>query len=154
MSRTNAVSTRTGKTANQSTSREVVEETLRQLRIALPQLPDPDAELVSPQNHRQGRKWTQHDTSYVATQAEPGPLPSHGRIANLYNVGTHNQQSTFPNTTLESAVANALALARRFGADTPKPQRLWTLRTAIATALVVLLVLTVAQKTKNFYFEK
>lgn len=152
VSRTDAVSTSTGRTADQSTRRQVLAETLRQLRTAMPKLPDPDAALVSPQNYRHGQKWTQHDTSYVSTQAEPGPLPSHGSIKNLYNAGTHNQQSTFPNTTLESAVANAIALARQLDPTSTNhypTQRLWTLRSAVVVMLVVVVVFIAVMTRKK-----
>lgn len=144
VSQTDAASTRTGKTANQSTRQETLDETLRQLRTALPQLTDPDAALVSPQNQRHGQAWRQHDTSYVSTQAEPGPLPSHGSIENLFNAGTHNQKTTFPNTTLESAVANAVALARQLDPNsTTHPQRLWTLRGGVAVMVVAIVITTI-----------
>jgi len=140
-------STFTGKTANQSTTEEVLEETFRQLKTVMPLLSKPDVSLMSPQNSYdyKNQTWTQHDISYFSSNKEK-PLKNHGSIKNLYNVGPQNGHTQIALTTLEAAVSNALALAYRLDPAIKSKfpfQNFWTLRDVmkfVGSLLFVLLV--------------
>lgn len=147
ISYTDRTSLHTGKTANQSSSDEVVEETFRQLRIAMPLLTKPNVALISPQNFydNKTKTWRQYDVSYFPSVQEKS-VPSHGRITNLYNVGAHNGKSSYSFTTLETAVSNALVLAYQLDPHTKKHypfQEMRTLRQAVGILLIIILLLVV-----------
>lgn len=136
-------SSHTGKTANQSNGDEVIEETFRQLKEVMPLLSKPDVALISPQNSYDPKqnKWSQHDVSYFSTMKEK-PMKNRGGVENLYNVGTHNGDSVIKNTTLESAVSNALVLAYSLDPNIKSLypfQRIRTLRGAIKILVIILL---------------
>lgn len=140
-------STHTGKTANQSTADEVMEETFRQLKTVMPLLSKPDVALISPQNsyNEKQKQWTQYDVSYVSSPEEK-PMKNHGSIPNLSNAGTHNGHSQIAMTTLEAAVSNALALAHRLDPSTKTLfpfQFFWTLRDMVKLMVVFLFLVWV-----------
>jgi hypothetical protein len=140
-------STLTGKTANQSTAEEVLEETFRQLKVVMPFLSKPDVSLISPQNSYdyKNQTWTQHDVSYFSSNKEK-PLKNHGTVRNLYNVGTHNGHNQISLTTLEAAVSNALVLAYRLDSTTKTMfplQKFWTLLDVMKILASILLLLLV-----------
>jgi len=151
----------TGKTANQSTQDEVIEETFRQLKTIMPFLSKPDIALVSPQNsyNTKLQEWTQHDVSYFDS-GKQSPLKNLGKINNLYNVGTHNGNSIIEMTTMESAISNALALAYQLDPKTRKLfpfQKIWTLRDMVKflayfllfLLVIIILVLSIKNKKIN-----
>lgn len=134
VSYTDRPSSNTGKTANQSTADEVIEETFLQLQTIMPFLSKPEIALISPQNFydKQTKQWKQYDVSYFnSSSQEQKPLPNHGKVENLYNVGSHNGNSMHEFTTLESAISNALILAYKLEPPTIRKypfQTFWTLR--------------------------
>lgn len=136
-------STETGKTANQTISHEeILAETFRQLKYAMPLLDEPDKSLISPQNSYYQGKWRQYDVSYVSSSKEEKAIKNKGRVGNLYNVGTHNGNSEYALTTLESAVDNAIFLAHQLHPPTQQLyplQKLWTVRRILRIVLMVLL---------------
>lgn len=137
-------STHTGKTANETSSPdEILAEAFRQLKYAMPSLQDPDKSLISPQNSYHDGKWNQYDVSYVSSSKEEKPIKNKGRVENLYNVGTHNGNSEYALTTLESAVDNAISLAHQLHPPTQKLyplQKLWTVRRMLRVVLWVFLM--------------
>lgn len=137
----------TGKTANQSTQDEVIEESFRQLKTLMPLLSKPDVALISPQNSYDVKlqKWTQYDVSYFSSGKEK-PMKNAGKINNLYNVGTHNGNSIVEMTTMESAISNALILAYKLDSKTRSIypfQTIWTLRDIVKIISFIMLVLLV-----------
>lgn len=143
----NRPSQHTGKTANQSTADEVIEETFRQLKMVMPLLSKPDVALISPQNWYDYKQqtWTQYDVSYFASMKET-PMKNEGTIKNLYNVGCQNGNSLIALTTLEAAVSNALDLAYRLDASTIRRfpfQTFWTLRDVLKIVAFLLLILLI-----------
>lgn len=145
VSYTDRKSLHTGKTANQSSAEEVMEETFRQLQQVLPSLETPTVSLLSPQcfYDTKTQTWKQKDISYFASIHEQ-PLPNHGKVKNLYNVGTHNGNSDYNATTMETAVINSIVLASQLDSSvsTQFPlQKITTLRFAFLMFVCVLFVL-------------
>lgn len=137
----------TGKTANQSTPDEVIEETFQQLQHVMPFLSKPTIALISPQNYydKNLKQWKQQDVSYFdSSSQENKPFPTCGKVSNLYNVGTHNGNSLYQFTTLESAVSNALFLAHQLEPSIQQEyplQPLWTLHHFLQKSLMVIVIL-------------
>lgn len=106
-----AISKRTGKTANQSSEKELLVEVFRQLRLSFPDLPSPDIQLLSPEMYRDrdSSEWKTVNNAFVLTTQ--GYIEYDFRnlgIENLFNVGTHNGKSEYAFTAIESAITNAL----------------------------------------------
>ena len=103
----------TNKTAHESTLKEIYPEVLRQLKISYPNLPDPAHMILSPQVYKDNKtnKWINVDTAYVLTDANKSLPPYSKLLKNLYNCGTHNGNSNYHFTSIESAVSNAKSLA-------------------------------------------
>lgn len=102
----------TGKTANESTRKELVEEVYRVLKLSLPQLPPPTKAIISPGIYREGDKWVTKDSAFVLTKG--GFLQQNSDMfPNLYNVGPHNGLNKYYITTIESAVSNAVGLLHK-----------------------------------------
>ena len=144
-------SSATGKTANQSTRQELIDETVRQLQQIFAQssscaLPPPDRALCHLGMRRVRDRWVPADTAFIAAASETA-APVHLAAAspcfpNLFNVGTQNNQSSFALTTFESATTNALALVH---ALEPETRGLFPIRRSLSLRDVVLwLVLFVA----------
>lgn len=146
VSYTDRPSRNTGKTANQSTAEEVMEETFQQLKTVMPFLTKPNVTLISPQNYydMKTKQWKQYDVSYFNSSQEDEPFPTHGNVKNLYNVGTHNRNSLHEFTTLESTVSNSLSLAYQLEPKTRKQypfQTFWTLRDVIKILFILMIFL-------------
>ena len=111
ITRINATSTATGKTAMESTEKEMVDEVFRQLRLSFPNLPDFNKAIVH-------KKTLQEDTAYVETNKQHHMPMSTGDSAHVYYIGTHNGNSYYSFTSMESAVTNALFALRQLEPDT------------------------------------
>lgn len=158
VSYTDRPSHNTGKTANQSSAEEVVEEVFLQLRSVMPLVARPDVALISPQNSYEAGRWKQYDVSYFPSTKEK-PFQNHGRVANLYNAGAQNGNSPYSFTTLETAVSNALVLAYQLDPKTKEYypfQGLWTLRQALKILIIILflLLLVIILMTTTFVSKK
>lgn len=106
VTRTDAISTTTNKTANESSEDELIEEVFRQLMVAFPGLKRFDKAIVYDK---------EYDTAYVACKKEPYlPMRPEG-VENVLYVGTHNGRSFYSFTSMESAVTNALFALREIG---------------------------------------
>ena len=103
------ISSRTGKTPNQSSESELRREVLRQLRISFPNLPEPTVSILAPDIYRSedGTKWASSDVPFVFTRA--GYLKKNAN-GNIYNVGTHSGNSQYAFTSMEAAVENGVRL--------------------------------------------
>ena len=122
---------RNGKTARQSTDDYVVQETLNQLRESYPTLPRPTSAHIG---SRIGQESAFVGDNFIPAQIRPG----------LYNAGTQNGKSQYAYTSMETAVANATALANELAPETRsmlQPIPAWTLNQALLLALVIVIVL-------------
>lgn len=109
ITRPRAISSKLGKTANQSNKEELLREVFRQLKESFPNLPEPDYEILSPGVYYENNEWKTMDSAYMLTPE--GYWDMRSRVyKNLYNVGTQNGKSGYSFTSLESAVANGIYL--------------------------------------------
>ena len=105
-----------GKTANECSSSEILQEAYLQLKEAYPDLPDADLALMNPNVYFKSdeKKWESADSAYfknalLAKQFISNETP----FDNGYNCGCHNGQSFYGFTSLEGAVTNAIDLSNR-----------------------------------------
>jgi hypothetical protein len=149
--RVDAKSSRTGKTLNESTQAEMIEEIFAQLAGSFPgyTLPRPDASILHPGVSQVGGQWVDADSAYMDS-AGVLPLCAQGKVPGLYNLGTQNGRASYSFTSMESAVSNALALAHELepSAKARFPlRRLWrlsdTIRAVLGAVLVVVLCIIV-----------
>jgi hypothetical protein len=140
---TDKISKYTGKTANQSTVKELRDETFRQLRQVYPDLDEPIVSILSPAIHRNSENngWTTEDTAFMFTKS--GYLDKM-QYKNMYTIGPHSGKSKYSFTTLESAVTNALYLALRLEPQLRKYYRIeesFTLNRGIFLIIYIIIVL-------------
>ena len=101
------------KTADQCTPDEIKEQIFLQLRESFPDLPIPTLIIISPGDIYEKNRWKSIDTAFITT-SDKGFLPyRNDKIINMYNLGTHNGNSLYKFTSIESAVSNALVLANK-----------------------------------------
>jgi hypothetical protein len=119
-------------TARNATDEILIAETFRQLNYiyALPQY---DSAVIG---SRIGS-----ESAYIQSAADPSPLPSHGSITGLYNVGTQNGESQYSFTSMETAVVNAVALANKIGGEYFSIETQWTLNSRILFVVVVICII-------------
>jgi phytoene dehydrogenase-like protein len=105
-------SSKTGKTANQSTKEEIFEEVYRQIIDSIyPNLTSDYRAILNPNQYYEDNKWKSRDKAYFNTVGTKFIPFQSKHIPNLYNVGTQNGKSYIDYTTMESAVSNAMALS-------------------------------------------
>lgn len=111
---TNVKSNFIGKTANQSTEKELIEETFRQLTLSTGPLPNPTKSIISPGVFRNNIKgeWDTVDDAYVRPITKLRPFIPFKLSTEIYNVGTHNGEHFYDFTSIEAAVTNALHLCK------------------------------------------
>lgn len=100
ITRINAKSSKTGKTALESTNEEMISEVFRQLKMSFPNLPMYDKAII----HK--TTLSEEDTAFVET-ANGTFVPVKG-LENMYYIGPQNGNTHYSFTSMESAVTNAL----------------------------------------------
>jgi len=134
-----------GKTANECSQEELIEEVFRQLKLYQPNIPIPTYSILSPGVYKNGDKWDTSDTAFFSTKA--GYVGNKSMYKNLYWVGTHNGNSSFSFTSLESAVENAIVLLRDINPEINiKRHKPYTLKNLIHMILVVLVIILIIYK--------
>jgi hypothetical protein len=113
ITRIDSISKYTNKTANQTNDKyQLIDEVFRQLKLSYPDLPPPTYSILNPGVYRLNNQWIETDTAFVSTKFQEyinnNQFISLKNINNLNYVGTHNGNSNYYFTTLESAVQNAL----------------------------------------------
>jgi hypothetical protein len=104
-------SPRINKLPDQCLKDELINEIFYQLQLSFPDLPKPTASIMSPGVQYIEGKWKSIDTAFIASSTFNN-LPFHSiNILNLYNLGTHNGNSLYKFTSLESAVTNSVKLS-------------------------------------------
>jgi hypothetical protein len=142
VTRPEAKSEFTGRSANESTEEEIIAESFRQLSQSFAQagkaLPAPDRAFLSPEFSKNRTP----DSAFVLTPA--GFLPAQSRLfSNLYSVGTHNGKSPIDFTSMESAVANAIATVHQLIPESRKTIRIESpvMLTDVIKALLLIIIL-------------
>lgn len=89
--------------------KELIDEIFRQLKIKLkePNLINPDYSILSPLVYKKDNKWITNDSAFIYTVKGYKNYKS-TMYNNLYSVGTHNGNSDYIFTSIESAIDNAL----------------------------------------------
>jgi len=114
---TNSISKVTNKTANQSNKKELINEVFRQLSETFINLPEPTNIIFNPLTSYKDNVWSTEDDAYVRTVGNT-LLDSHSsKYNNLFNVGTHNGNSSYNFTSMESAVENSIHLVNKLEPD-------------------------------------
>jgi len=104
------ISSHINKKPNQCNEKELKNEILRQLKSSFPNLPKPTHQILS-QNTYKHKTWHHNDHAFMLTKY--GYLKPTGKYTNLYNCGTHNGNSEYAFTSLESGVVNAIKLIHK-----------------------------------------
>lgn len=145
------VSRYNGKTANQCSQTELVDEAYMQLLESYPDLPRPTLALLSPGVVRDNETntWKSIDTAFMKTNSE-GFIPF--KISNnLFTLGTHNGYHTYNFTSLEAAVTNAVALSHELIPESKDVFILesgWKL-TDVIRIITLVIIIIVIKKLRN-----
>jgi hypothetical protein len=147
-----------GKTANECEMDEIYNEVYRQLKLSFSDLPVPYRMITSPQVKRdvENRRWINYDTAFVST-TKKNNIDSHSeKITNLYSVGTHNGNSQYYFTSIESAVQNAIVFAKSILDENEMKeyeiQETFHITTIINMVLVILIFLIIIYIGKKLDF--
>ena len=102
------------KTANECNKEELIKEMMYQLRQSFPEIPEPSISLISPGviYDENEKKWKSLDTAFISNSKEGFLKYENNVIKNMYNLGTHNGNSYYKFTSMESAVSNSVALSK------------------------------------------
>ena len=125
-----------GKTANQSTEKELVTETFRQLSEILSISRQPDVSILSESLRKENDKWVTSDTAFIYTKLGYAPTYQHD---NIYWIGSHTGFSNYNFTSLETAIQNALTLGNILDSRIQKPNNM--LFTAQKTIVIVVIII-------------
>jgi len=128
----------TNQTANNSSFQQIIDETLRQLRETFPNLPDPTQSIIPPHIFRSETTYESTDTAFVSTKH--GFKKAQGSVPNLFSVGTHNGNSSYRFTSLESAVSNAFHAAHKM---VPNSRRLFPFRSTMTAQQIIRIILLI-----------
>lgn len=147
----NIKSPRLNKTANECTKEELLSEILYQFQSIFEEngyiISQPTVSLLSPgiYYNKSIRKWECIDTAFISSNKYT-PLPFKSPIiSNLYNLGTHNGNSLYKFTSLESAVSNAVILAKELQPENdfiiPKNVKAYSLTDVSKIVFYVIIIL-------------
>ena len=129
------------KTADECNENELITEVFRQLKEHQPYLPNPTTSILSPgvYKNKQTNKWETNDTAFFYTKA--GYQSNKSIYDNLYWVGTHNGNSNYSFTALESAMENAIALLHELEPSSKETVLLHSPSTFKSVVVVILIIL-------------
>lgn len=109
VSNRDVVSPNNNKTANECTPTELVAEVFAQLKAYRPYLPEPTRSILSPEVYKNSMsEYETTDSAFMLTRA--GYRSNKSIKKNLFWVGTHNGNTTYAFTAMESAIQNAISL--------------------------------------------
>jgi hypothetical protein len=137
------------KTANECTDVELIKEVFRQLKLYQPHLPDPTYSILSPGIYKNNDLWDTVDTAYFYTKA--GFRDNKSIYDNLFWIGTHNGNSEYSFTSMESAISNAITLLHEIEPQTKKDikfHQIFTFKNFILIIIIVILILCITIKYK------
>jgi hypothetical protein len=125
---------------------EFIEEVFRQLKETYPELSSPTVAIMTPNNYydNKNKRWESVDTAYLSAH-QTGYIPYKSeKYDNLYNVGTHNGNSVYKFTSMESAISNSLNLSLELFPELTekyKEKYLFTVRDILFLVLITILVI-------------
>jgi hypothetical protein len=115
LTRSEFISKRLGKSANDCSFNEIVDEVYLELKeLYGDNFEYPTISLLSPGvfYNKSLKKWISYDTAYISSAGHDSLNFKNEYIDNMYNLGTHNGKSLYKFTSLESAVSNAVYLSQ------------------------------------------
>ena len=149
----NQKSSKTGKTANQTSDVEQLkQEAVRQV-LEILKVPNPDYTVLSPGVYRQNNKWLTQDKAYILTPDYKPLKFQSNKYSNLFNVGTHNEQNNIGYTSLESATQNAIVFLNRYFKDSKKViqiEKIYTLDKTFKILIITVLVVILIKNNKKY----
>ena len=116
----NVKSTYINKTPDECDENELKQETLRQLRISFPNLPNPSYSIIHPSVRYIDNKWIEDDTAFISSSKSKYLKYNSDTVNNIYQVGTQNGNSKYRFTSMESAISNAIVFSNNIEKDTQK----------------------------------
>jgi hypothetical protein len=145
------ISNTTGKTANESTSSEVIEEIYNQIKNHLNLTRKPDKSQLTPGAVKRRGGWESADTAFVnsSTNTFKNGYPikvsedykDYKEYDKLYNIGTHSLLNDYKFTTVESAVVNSIKMFNILENQNFPVKRLYTLADSVYIVLVTLSII-------------
>ena len=154
---TNNKSSILNKNANECNKDEIITETFRQLKQAfIPfDLPNPDFTILNPMVIKKENEWINtDDTAYVHTYLNK-TISSHSKtIPTLFNIGTHNGNSIYNFTSMESAVSNAMIFLHKIHPETQHKfpfKKINTMINIIHTILLIILIIIIIYIVVKIY---
>jgi hypothetical protein len=103
-----------GKTAHQYNEQELFELVFEQMKEVLGEVDHYDYAVMEAGVYREDDKWKTTDTGYIRTTENSFIKPMSPTYKNLAWVGTHNGQSQYYFTSIESAVSNAIDYVNKY----------------------------------------
>lgn len=100
-----------GKTANQYSQNDLLQQIFVQIQLVLGPLPQPDKMILNPNVSLTTVGYQTSDSGYIRTIQNSFIEPQSPTYTNLSWVGPHNGNSKYYFTSIESAVANSIAFA-------------------------------------------
>jgi len=129
------------KTANECNEKELIEETLEQLRLIYKNISRPQLYFINNYYDNKEKKWKSRETAYLK-------IPNYEYLDfkspiynNLYNLGTHNGKHKNSFTSLESAISNSIELSNIIFKTNEKNKRCFDLRDFIIIVLIIIISL-------------
>lgn len=132
-------STYLNKTPNECSEQELIEEVFRQLKLSLelPNLDKPDYSILNPHIFKKDNIWTSNDSAFVYTTNGYKNFKS-PIFSNLYSVGTHNGNSKYAFTSMESAVQCGITFVNEI---IPETKNTYDLNPIITLNYVILTIM-------------
>jgi len=129
------------KTANESNEKELIDETLEQLRLIYKNIPKPILYFINNYYDNKEKKWKSNETAYLK-------IPNYNYLdfksknySNLYNLGTHNGKHKNSFTSLESAISNSIKLSNIIFKKNEKIRRCFDLRDFIIILISFIIII-------------
>lgn len=138
----------TDKTPHDSTKQELINEVFRQLKNRYPNLPKPDNAILN-QNIYSNGKWEPADNAFVFTKYGHLKRQQSQIYNNMYNCGTHNGESSYSFTSMESAVVNAFILAHKL---VPESKNKYIVKEGYTAHSMIKIIIVLIVAIVVFYF--
>lgn len=134
-----------GKTANECNKQELLDEAYVQLLEYFPELKNikPDRIILSPKVFKYNDKWMCEDTAFINSNDNKFLKSTTDNYNNFYTVGTHNGNSLYHFTTIESATQNAINFIHSEIPESKKIikiQQIYTLSDVVIVILIMLII--------------
>ena len=142
--KTDRISKFINKTPDECTEEELKNELFRQLKESLGDMDiiEPDFSILSPELYKKNNIWTSSDSAFIYTLDGHKTYKSE-LFENLYSVGTHNGNSEYNFTSMESAMSNAMNFINHIIPETKKAyhiERIITINDIIGITGIFLLI--------------